>query len=72
MFIYSFIILWFLYGVVYDDNYVYIYFLYIKKGGGGRFDVYGIYIYFVNELEMRFLNVVQSLLVLCFFYMVLY
>lgn len=34
MFIYSFIILWFLYGVVYDDNYVYIYFLYIKKGGG--------------------------------------
>lgn len=32
-------------------------FLY-KKKGGGRFDVYGIYIYFVNELEMRFLNVV--------------
>lgn len=41
MLIYSFIISWFSHGAVYDDNYVHIYFLYTKKGGGGMVSKHG-------------------------------
>lgn len=53
----------------YDFGYVY---LCTQKKGGGGFDAYGIYMYFVNELETRSLNVLQSLSVLRSFHMVLH